>query len=91
VSDHPLADMIPTMIENMGFDRALDWWMRWGVELPGSEPYRLSKDAIEELARGNEDFVLMDDNGEDVARAFQWVRIFSLERFVTWRSTAAPS
>jgi len=35
--------------------------------------------------------VLMDDNGEDVARAFQWVRIFSLERFVTWRSTAAPS
>lgn len=88
--EHPLADMIPVMIENMGFDRALEWWMQWGVELRGSEPYRLSKDAIEELARGNEDFVLMDDNGEDVARAFQWVRIFGLERFVEARRAPTP-
>jgi hypothetical protein len=82
VTMHPLADSLPTMIETLGPVEALHWWLTWAMDWSTDAAFDLSTEAIHHVAQGDLNHVLTDDDG-DIARAFQWVRIFGLEPFVT--------
>jgi hypothetical protein len=82
-TEHPLAEQLPTMLQTLGNEGALRWWLRWAMEWPTEEAFVYSREAIVAMAKGDEDYVIMAwDTGDDLARAFQWVRLFALEPFV---------
>jgi hypothetical protein len=87
--EHPLTPMVPEMIAKVGMLRAVAWWMQCAMECPAAIPD--CHEAIEAVAKGNPNHVIMDENGEDVARAFQLVRIFDLEPFVEAQRVARPA
>jgi len=80
VTEHPLAQLVPQMIFFRGIDRALEWWMTYAMECPNAVAD--CRDAIDAMVKGDEDRMITDENGEDVARAHQMVRIFDLQLFV---------
>lgn len=90
MSDHPMSETVPAMIEAVGIHDALAWWMRWGHDWPSEEAIHYSREAINAMVRDDPDHIINDLDGQALARAFQWVRIFSLEPFVE-ASRVVPS
>lgn len=85
-----MAEVVPIIIEALGVEYGVQWWMKHAHEWPTPEALRMSVEAVEAMARGDIDYIVCADDGEQMARAFQWVRLFDLEPFVEARR-AAPT
>lgn len=83
---HPLSPMIPEMIAKVGVNEAVKWWLKFAMECPDALADCL--DAIDAMVKGDIDRLIMDEDGEGVARAFQLVRVFELDLFVEATRTA---
>lgn len=80
---HPMAEAVPIMIDAMGVEPAIRWWMKHAVDWPTEEGMTYSIEAIDAMANDDVDYIIKAvDDGEPLARAFQWVRMFGLEPFV---------
>jgi hypothetical protein len=77
-----MIEVVPMMIEHMGVKNAVAWWMKYGHDFPSPEAVRMSVEAIEHMATGDLDHILVTDDGVEMARAFQWVRLFDLNPYV---------
>jgi hypothetical protein len=83
VSDlHPMAETVPMIIEAMGVKHGVHWWMKYAHAWPSPEALRMSVEAVEAMARDDVNYIVCADDGEQMARAFQWVRLFDLAPFV---------
>lgn len=80
-----MAEALRAYIDVAGYENALTWWLEHGINWPGDESRQYCTEAIEAVARGDVDHVIIDVDGQQMARAFQWIDLFGLEPFVEAR------